>query len=275
METYPQNFTPKHLDLLALTITTTAGLLKTRFNDALTIPPDEALKIILRASVRLPPEIFKATCLRASKIGAGKFCRSSDDGWFVLKELLLKEIAKQDLAEAPGSRNHPRTSDTKSGQPLERVKTILDKVARKPAGDYKIPPRPGPELNPDLKNLPTFGLIKHYALIRKTSVFNFILEESGSLTFPRIHNFIQHNGNYKLSTRGKVVYDGGFYWIARELGISLQTVWRAFAWMKSRKLVTKIGAQDHQKKKRSRWYVCTSMPQNLKLWAMAYRPQGR
>ncbi len=275
METLHQNLTPKQLDLLTLAIAGAANLLKTRFNDALTIPPDEVLKIFLLASVRLPAEIFKGACLRASQIGAGKFCRSSDDAWFVISELLLKELEKQNLADVPGSRNHPRTSDTQSGIPLERTKTILDRVSHKPAGDYKIPPRPGPELNPDLKNLPTYGLIKHYALVRKTSVFNFILEQSGSVTTARVHNFIQHKNDYKLSARGKVVYDGSFAWISRELGISTRTIGRAFAWMKSRKLVTKIGAEDHRIRRNSRWYVCTSMAQNLKLWSMAYRPQGR
>jgi hypothetical protein len=134
-------------------------------------------------------------------------------------------------------------------------------------------PRPStrktPEPNPDLKNLSTYGLVKHYALVRKTSVFNFIVEQSDNLTFAKIHNFIQHNGNYELSSKGKVVYDGSFSWITRELGISPRTVSRAFAWMAPRKLVTKISPQDHRIRKNSRWYVCTSMAQNLKLWSLA------
>ena len=125
------------------------------------------------------------------------------------------------------------------------------------------------ELNPQLKNLPTYALVKHYALVRKTSVFSFIVEQSDNLTFAKIHNFIQHKNNYQLSSKGKVVYDGGFSWIARELGTSLSTVGRAFAWMAPRKLVTKIAPQDHRIRKNSRWYVCTSMAQNLKLWSLA------
>ena len=133
----------------------------------------------------------------------------------------------------------------------------------------KPPTRKTPEPNPDLKNLSTYGLVKHYALVRKTSVFNFIVEQSGNLTLARIHNFIQHNNNFELSSRGKVVYDGSFSWVARELGISLQTVWRGFHWMAQRKLVTKIAPPDHRIRKNSRWYVCTSMAQNLKLWSLA------
>jgi len=111
---------------------------------------------------------------------------------------------------------------------------------------------------------------KYYADIKST-VFDYILEESGSLSFARVHDFIQHNENYELSSRGKGVYDGSFAWIARELGIHRNTVWRAFRWMSKRKLVTKIGAQDHRKKKNSRWYVCTSIAQNLKLWSLQYQ----
>jgi hypothetical protein len=128
-------------------------------------------------------------------------------------------------------------------------------------------------INPDLKNLPSIALVKHYALVRKTSVFDFILEQSSSLNFSKVHDFIQHKNNYKLSSRGKVVYDGSFSWIARELGIHRNTVWNAFHWMAERKLVTKIAPQDHRKKKNSRWYVCTSMAQNLKLWSIAYQKE--
>ena len=133
----------------------------------------------------------------------------------------------------------------------------------------RLSSRKTPALNPDLENLSTYGLVKHYALVRRTSVFNFIIEQSGNLTFAKIHNFIQHKNNYKLSSRGKIVYDGSFAWVARELRISTRTVSRAFAWMAPRKLVTKIGPQDHRIRKNSRWYVCTSMAQNLKLWSIA------
>jgi len=132
-----------------------------------------------------------------------------------------------------------------------------------------------PEPNPDLKNLSTYGMVKHYAEVRKTTVFNYISEQSGSSTFANIHTFIQHKNNYKLSSRGKVVYDGGFHWIKRELNTSIPTVWRAFHWMSQRKLVTKIAPSNFRNKKRSRWYVCTSMAQNLKLWSSAFRSEGR
>lgn len=140
-----------------------------------------------------------------------------------------------------------------------------------PASEIEKPKKQPTPINPDLKNLPSFALVKHYALVRKTTVFDFILEQSRSPSFARVHGFIQHKNNYKLSSKGKVVYDGGFYWIARELEISIWTVWRAFHWMASFKLVTKIGPQNLEKHKRSRWYVCTSMAQNLKLWSLAYQ----
>ena len=136
------------------------------------------------------------------------------------------------------------------------------------------PDRKSPEQNPDLKNLSTYGLIKHYVEVRRTSVFDYISEQSGSTTFANIHTFIQHHGNFKLSSRGKVIYDGGFHWIKRELNTSIPTVWRAFHWMAQRKLVSKIAPSDYRNKKRSRWYVCTSMAQNLKLWSDSYRAQG-
>ena len=126
-------------------------------------------------------------------------------------------------------------------------------------------------INPDLKNLPSIALVKHYALVRKTSVFDYILEQSGSLNFSKVHDFIQHKNNYKLSSRGRVVYDGSFSWIARGTRIHRNTVWNAFRWMAQRKLVTKIAPQDHRIKKNSRWYVCTSMLHNLRLWSKAYQ----
>jgi len=136
-----------------------------------------------------------------------------------------------------------------------------------------------PEQNPDLKNLSTYGQVQYYALVRKTTVFDYILEQSRSPSFAKIHTFIQHHGNYRLSQPGKVIYDRSFAWITRELGISMRTVSKAFTWMAQRKLVTKIATQDHRIRKNSRWYVCTSMAQNLKLWSMAYqekeRPQPR
>ena len=143
-------------------------------------------------------------------------------------------------------------------------------ITRQPIANPSPKKQPTPT-NPDLKNLPTYALVKHYALVRKTTVFDFILEQSGSLNFSKVHDFIQHKNNFKLSSRGKVVYDGSFAWIARELRISMRTVWGAFHWMAQRKLVTKIAPQDHLKKKNSRWYVCTSMAQNLKLWSLAYQ----
>lgn len=144
-----------------------------------------------------------------------------------------------------------------------------------PAPTIEKPKKQKPELNPDLKNLPSIALVKHYALVRKTNVFDFILEQSGSLSFAKVHHFIQHKNNYKRSSRGKVIYDASFSWISRELRIHRNTVWRAFHWMAQRKLVTKIGPQDHRKKKNSRWYVCTSMAQNLKLWSMASSDQKK
>jgi len=140
-----------------------------------------------------------------------------------------------------------------------------------PAVEIEKPKKQPPPINPDLKNLPSIALVKHYALVRKTTVFNFILEQSRSLSYSRVHDFIQHHENYSLSSRGKGVYNGSFAWIARELGIHRDTVWRAFHWMAKWKLVTKVGPQDHRIKKNSRWYVCTSMAQNLKLWSLAYQ----
>lgn len=144
-----------------------------------------------------------------------------------------------------------------------------------PAIEIEKPKKQPTPINLDLKNLPSIALVKHYALVRKTTVFDFILEQSGSLSFAKVHDFIQHHENYKLSSRGKGVYDGSFAWIARELEISLRTVWGAFHWMAERKLVTKIAPQDHRIKKNSRWYVCTSMAQNLKLWSMAFSDQKK
>jgi hypothetical protein len=118
-------------------------------------------------------------------------------------------------------------------------------------------------------HLPTIAQVKHYALVRKATVFDYMSEQAPSLSYPKVHKFIQHHGNFKLCAPGKVVYDGGFYWIARELKISIRTVWRVFHWMAQRKLVTKIAPQNLKKHKRSRWYVCTSMAQNLKLWRLA------
>lgn len=149
----------------------------------------------------------------------------------------------------------------------------LESPGRAPATEIEKPKKQPTPINPDLKNLPSIALVKHYALVRKTTVFDFILEQSGSLNFSKIHDFIQHKNNYKLSSRGKVIYDGSFSWIARELNISMRTVWGAFHWMAHRKLVTKIAPQDHRKKKNSRWYVCTSMAQNLKLWSLAYQEE--
>lgn len=159
------------------------------------------------------------------------------------------------------------TSPSKEFKPRapERVSTILPRTY--------VPGKQNPEPNPDLKDLSIYGLVKHYALVRKTTVFDFIFERSGNLNFANVHTFIQHNNNYKLSSRGRVVYDGSFSWISRELKISIPTVWRAFTWMAQRKLVTKIAPQDHRIKKNSRWYVCTSMAQNLKLWSMAFQDQ--
>lgn len=147
----------------------------------------------------------------------------------------------------------------------------LESPGRAPAIEIEKPKKQPTPINPDLKNLPSFALVKHYALVRKTTVFDFILEQSGSLNFSKVHTFIQHKNNYKLSSRGKVIYNGSFSWIARELKISMRTVWGAFHWMAERKLVTKIAPQDHRIKKNSRWYVCTSMAQNLKLWSTAYQ----
>jgi len=144
----------------------------------------------------------------------------------------------------------------------------IESPGRAPAIEIEKPKNQPTPTNPDLKNLPSIAQVKHYALVRKTTVFDFILEQSRSLSYARVHEFIQHKNNYKLSSRGRVIYSGSFSWIARELKIHRNTVWGAFHWMAERKLVRKIAPQDHRKKKNSRWYVCTSMAQNLKLWSM-------
>ena len=145
-------------------------------------------------------------------------------------------------------------------------------IKGQPTGMEGLKNQPFPT-SPDLKNLPSFAQVKHYALVRKTTVFDFIFEQSRSLSFAKVHGFIQHHGNFKLSSPGKIVYNGSFAWVARDLGIHRDTVWRAFHWMAERKLVTKIGDQDHRKKRNSRWYVCTSMAQNLKIWSLGFQGQ--
>jgi len=189
------------------------------------------------------------------------------------KENLLYHLA---TALYPWSPNPNDENDFQAGPASNPQKKTNPYV--EPGREISPPPIHKPSskkqpsgINPDLKNLPSFALVKHYALVRKTTVFDFILEQSRSLSYARVHDFIQHNENYSLSSRGKGVYNGSFAWIARELRVSMRTVWGAFHWMAERKLVTKIGAQDHRIKKNSRWYVCTSMAQNLKLWSTAYQ----
>lgn len=136
-------------------------------------------------------------------------------------------------------------------------------------------PNPSPSLKrdpflQDLKNLPTIALVKHYALVRQTTVFDYIAEQSHSISFARVHEFAQHHNNFKLSKKGKVVYSAGFQWIANKLDIHHCTVDRAFRWMALRKLVTSLWPADHRIGKNSGWYICTSMKQNLKLWSMAF-----
>jgi len=150
---------------------------------------------------------------------------------------------------------------------------LFENPGRAPAIAIEKPKKQPTPISPDLKNLPTYARVKHYALVRKSTVYEYILEESGSLAFAMVHDFIQHHENYALSSKGRGVYNGSFAWIARELEIPYIKVRRAFAWMAPRKLVTKIGERDHRIGKNSRWYVCTSMAQNLKLWSLAYQAQ--
>jgi hypothetical protein len=124
----------------------------------------------------------------------------------------------------------------------------------------------------DLKHLSTRAQVKHYVFVRKSTTYDFILEQSGSISFARVHEFAKHHGDFKRSRPGKIVYDAGFAWIARKLRISRFTVIRAFKWLAKHKLVTKLGPADPRIHRNSVWYVCSSMKQNLKLWSLLGAP---
>jgi hypothetical protein len=216
----------------------------------------------------LPFETWRAK-LRGAHKKTLKFSVPKSLYWYqIISDLFTHEVEKAFLDLYPDFKIEEHIHNQTPGIPPKQIAPTTTPTPN-------LTSKQTPEQNPDLKNLSTYGKVQYYALVRKTTVFDYILEQSGSRSFAKIHTFIQHHGNYDLSSRGKVVYNGSFAWITRELGISMRTVSKAFTWMAQRKLVTKIANQDHRIKKNSRWYICTSMAQNLKLWSMAYQEKER
>lgn len=242
-----------------------------RFNQGLPYPPEDP------EPYKLPPEIeerldrsIEVLPLSVFKKGCQEF-KGCKRFWPPERGKLLDLLA---TALEPGSHTHKFPTNPGSEaldynpQKSDRHDAPGQAISREAIGK---PPSisKGSQVLKDLKNLPTVAQVKHYALVRKSKTFDYILEQSGRISFARVHEFALHHGNFKASKKGKVVYDRSFAWIERELRLSHRTVCRAFKWLGERKLITKLGPADWRIHKNSVWYVCSSMKQNLKLWSMA------
>lgn len=114
IEPYQKYFTSQKPDLLGHTTIGVALGLKIRFKDGPTTPQDEAFNKIVFACDRLDEETFEAACLKGFKIGIKKFCRSSNDAWGVIAELLSRELEKKERLTAPSpQKTVPQTTRKK------------------------------------------------------------------------------------------------------------------------------------------------------------------
>lgn len=217
-------------------------------------PPELVLRRIIQAAFELGPEKTENSFHRF--LSAHHYWRTDPDTlWDTLSEAMrpprlvdAMPPLKTNLHIEPGQEISPGSISLH--RPVSKETAILQ----------------------EMKHLPSIAQVKHYALVRKSTTYEFIADHAPSTSYAKVHEFIKHHGNFAKSKPGKIVYDAGFAWISKHQRISLKTVKRAFPWLASRKLVTKIGAQDHRIHRNSTWYVCSSMKQNLKLWHLLGAP---
>jgi len=213
-------------------------------------PPELTLRRIIQAANKLGPE--KAEECFKKFLNSWHYWRTDPD--------YLWDTLAEAMRPAPLVLKMP---PLKTKRDVAPGRSIEQQPVSKPA-----PGLVGIAIIEAIKNLPTRAQVKHYALVRKATTFDYILEESGYMSFARVHEFIKHHGNFQRSKPGKIVYDAGFAWIEKKLKLSPRRVCSAFKWLAQHKLVTKLGPADPRIHRNSTWYVCSTMKQNLKLWAL-------